>query len=98
MEIRRTAAWMQQVDDRILEFVRDEGWVTPKILAARPEFQHVSQARLRERCRWLVYAGLLAPISGDMVDLTSAGARYLDGDLDASNQPRPRPGVPEALA
>lgn len=98
MRVRRTAEWMQQVDDRILEYVEAEGWATPSILASRPEFQHASEARIRERFEWLVHAGLLAPISGDMVDITSEGRMYLEGELHAGHQPRPSPGVPKALA
>lgn len=89
---------MQQIDERILEYIDAEGWVTPRILASRPRFRHASLDRLRERLEWLVYAGLLAPISGYMVDITTEGARYLDGDLDARDQPRPSPGVPKTLA
>lgn len=81
---------MQQLDERILEFVREEGWASPHIIAASGGFCcSVSEERIRERMAWLVYAGLLAPISGDQVDLTGAGARYLEGDLDARHQPRP---------
>jgi hypothetical protein len=50
MRLRKEASWMQQVDERILEYISCEGWVTPKILASRPEFRYVSRARLRERC------------------------------------------------
>jgi len=97
MPVRRTATWMQQVDDRILEYVDEEDWATPALLADEPEFRHASERRLRERMEWLVYAGLLAPIAGEVVEITGAGQRYLAGDLAARHQPRPAPGVPEAL-
>jgi hypothetical protein len=41
--------------------------------------------------------GLLAPIAREMVELTTEGQLYLDGDLDARHRPRPAPGVPNAL-
>lgn len=80
---------MQQLDDRILEYVDEEGWATPGIMASRHDFRDFSRARIRERCRALCYADLLAPIAGDMVELTTWGQLYLDGELDAGHQPRP---------
>ncbi len=93
---RRSATWMQQLDDRILEYIEEEGWSTPKIMSQESEFRDASRARLEERCRGLVYAGLLAPISGDMVELTTWGRLYLDGELDADHQPRPTKRVLQA--
>lgn len=90
MRIRRTATWMEQLDDRILEHVREEDWSTPSIMASRPWFD-ASERRIRERCRMLADADLIAPISGDMVELTTWGLLYLDGEIDAAHQPSPRP-------
>lgn len=80
---------MQQLDERILEHIRDEGWSSPSVMATHHLFNYASEARIRERCRALSYADLLAPISGDMVELTTWGQLYLEGELDAEHQPRP---------
>ena len=79
---------MIQLDDRILEFICEEGWSSPEIMAARPEFQ-ASAAIINERCLWLASAGLIAPISGDLYELTTWGRVYLKGEIDAGHQPRP---------
>lgn len=79
---------MQQLDDRILEFLADEDWSTPQLIAERPTID-ASEARVRERCRALRHAGLVHPFAGDCYELTTWGQLYLSGDLDAAHQPRP---------
>lgn len=83
---------MQQLDDRLLELLREEGWSSPSIAASRPSL-HASRARCRERFRWLTYAGLAAPFADDCYELTTWGQLYLEGDLDAAHQPRPSPTI-----
>lgn len=88
MSPRKTAAWQQLLDDRVLEYVAEHGWATPGILVRCADV-HASEARVRERCAMLHYAGLLAVVHGETYELTSLGQRYLDGDLDAAHLPRP---------
>jgi hypothetical protein len=78
---------MQQLDERILEHVKEDGWSSPSIMRSRPEFRRfaASEARIRERCRVLTSAELIAPISGEMFELTTWGKLYLSGDLDAQH-------------
>lgn len=87
---RKSANWMEQIDERIMEYIWCEGWASPRLLA-RERGISASPARIRERCQWLHYAGLISPISGVMYDLTTDGILYLKGDLDARHCPVPSP-------
>jgi hypothetical protein len=79
---------MEQVDERIMEFIREEGWASPSILASQRGFE-ASEGRIRERCKMLTYTGFLAPIAGELYDITTEGILYLDGKIDARHQPTP---------
>ncbi|WP_236035426.1 hypothetical protein [Haloarcula rubra] len=81
---------MNQVDERIMEWIRENGFASPGILARERGFS-VSSGHIRDRCKWLQYAGLVAPIGGDLYDLTTEGILYLKGELDARHCPRPTP-------
>lgn len=72
-EIRSTAAWMQQLDDRILEQLDSESWSSPSVMASRPEFRWASESRLRERIEMLVYAEFIYPFTREMVEITTWG-------------------------
>jgi len=88
MAFRRSATWMEQIDDRILEHMDDEPWSSPSVMASLTEFS-ASRARLAERCRLLADAGLIAPVTSETYEITTWGMRYLDGEIDAQHQPRP---------
>ncbi|WP_193571709.1 hypothetical protein [Haloarcula sp. JP-L23] len=90
MQGRKSAYWMEQLDERIMEFIRSEGWASPRLLEGERGFS-ASEGRIRERCMCLHYAGFIEPIHGDMYDLTSEGILYLKGDLDAEHYPEPTP-------
>jgi len=79
---------MEQVDERILEFLDSVGWATPRIMARERGFE-ASEGRIRERCEHLRYAGFVAPIYGDTYEITGWGILYLDGEIDAKHQPIP---------
>lgn len=87
--MRRSADWMHQLDERIIEHLDDDGWATPATMAREFCFT-ASEERIEERCRALQDAGLVAPImhDGDMFELTVVGMLYLDGELDAGTLPR----------
>jgi hypothetical protein len=76
---------MQQIDDRILEYLRNHDWVTPGVIARHPHLAWVSEGRLRERLLVLTEAEFVNRVHNDMFELSRWGARYLDGDLDARN-------------
>ncbi|MDZ7850080.1 MAG: hypothetical protein U5K70_04440 [Halodesulfurarchaeum sp.] len=46
--MRRSAHWMEQVDERILEHLDSEGWGTPTMMAEAIEFT-ASTGRIGER-------------------------------------------------
>jgi len=85
---RRNAGWMKREDERILECFDEHGLVSARFVA-REMFEKVSAGHVSERLEMLKYAGLVARTGLDSYELTQAGRRYLDGDLDASHQPTP---------
>ena len=88
MPPRKSARWVEQVDERILEFLDEKGWATPSILARERGFS-ASEGRIAERCELLVYAGFVAPLHAEMYEITRWGQLYLDGEVDARHQPTP---------
>jgi len=80
---------MHQLDERILEHLRDDGWASPRTMSRHFRFT-ASEDRIEERCEELREAGLLAPIyrSASMYELTTLGYLYLAGELDADSLPR----------
>ncbi|WP_277539942.1 hypothetical protein [Haloarcula laminariae] len=88
MQERKSAFWMMQVDEKILEYLNSEGWGTPSVMARSRGF-HVSEGMIRERCQMLRYAGFVEAITSSMYDITTDGTLYLRGELDASNRPKP---------
>lgn len=88
MAPRKSDWWVEQLDERILEYLDEEGWATPRILTRKRAFT-ASEGRIAERCELLVYAGFVAPVHGEMYDITRWGQLYLDGEVDARHQPTP---------
>ena len=86
---RQSARWMQREDDRILEFLREEGLATHRLIS-REVFESISPGTVAERLSMLEYAGLVCCGPGwESYELTEEGQMYLDGDLDARHQPTP---------
>lgn len=79
--VRQPADWMQPVDDRILEIIREHGNLTP---AAVEKFGGPSSSHASRRCKKLARYGLLKQIVTGLYSITDPGERYLDEDLDAS--------------
>lgn len=101
MVVRRMGTWMERVDERIMEFLADEGWATARTMIGSGGFD-ASESRLAERCRVLAHAELVAPYvdgpGADVWELTGRGTAYLGGDVDAGSiDPRPRPRPPGAV-
>ncbi|WP_436924944.1 hypothetical protein [Halosimplex amylolyticum] len=88
MTERKSAHWMEQIDERILEYMDSEGWASPTILAQERGIS-ASRGRIRDRFKTLQYAGLVVPIGDDMYDLTGDGILFLRGDIDARYRPKP---------
>lgn len=79
------------MDDRILEHLRDESWATPSYMA-RLKGVHATETQVKERCRVLADADLVAFLTDhqDLVELTTLGMGYLKGEVDINLYPRPR--------
>jgi len=89
--MRKHATWMRQLDERILEHLQESGESNPMLMSEVPRFaeMEVSMGQIRERCEKLAEAGLAAATGSGWFDITTWGQQYLDGELDAENQPRP---------
>ena len=85
---RKSAYWMEQIDERILEHLSENGWSKPRIMARERGFES-SRGRIRERCKRLQYVAFVAPMHGEMYEITTWGLLYLDGEIDARHQPTP---------
>lgn len=82
---RQPGEWMNPVDDRVLEFLSEEGASSPKIVADglgnHPEY-------VGERLRTLTEYGLVDRPGRGIYRITEQGEGYLAGDLDASTLER----------
>lgn len=59
---------------------------------ARLQGIHATEAQVRERCCVLADADLIAFLTDhqDLVELTTEGEQYLEGEVDLNHYPRPR--------
>jgi hypothetical protein len=87
---------MQQLDERILEYLHERGWASPGLITDLHGVD-ASEARVRERFLVLAHVGFAVPLHGDepsdvdMVVITRLGEEYLRGDLNAGHhRPPPR--------
>jgi isopentenyl phosphate kinase len=85
---RKSAFWMKQLDERILETLCREGWSTPKTIARESRIS-CSKGHIRERIEKLRHTGFVGQLHGDMFVLTRDGKLYLNGEIDANNRPWP---------
>jgi DNA-binding transcriptional ArsR family regulator len=93
MTERKSAEWMCPLDERIMEYLRNERWGTPALIH-RETAMLASRRRVFERLKVLEEAGLVARLysGGIMFELAGEGQRYLCGELDAAKHlKRPNP-------
>ncbi|MFD1645559.1 winged helix-turn-helix domain-containing protein [Haloarchaeobius litoreus] len=90
MNERLPAHWMVMLDERILEYLDSKGLSSPGLMSKECSF-NAKPSRVRERCKVLTYAGLIAPLSREhqVYEITSQGQEYLAGELDARYRPNP---------
>jgi Mn-dependent DtxR family transcriptional regulator len=69
-------------DDRILEFLREEG---PASVGAISDNQYIriSNPSVSRRCAKLAEKGFLTPFGNGVYGITDRGEQYLDEELDA---------------
>lgn len=81
--MRLSAKWMVLADDRILEFLQEEGPHAPSKISGDERFPW-SRQHIGNRCRELARRGLLRNIGNGVYTITEDGEQYLAGELDAS--------------
>lgn len=86
--VRKQAAWMRTLDERILEHLHEAGESNPMLMAEHPRFEEmgVSHGQIRERCERLAQSELAAVTGKGWFDITTWGQQYLNGELDAKNR------------
>lgn len=91
--MRKPAGWMTKADERILEFLQEEGNHQPSHMAhlmpdegADLDFH---RNYLGRRCRELANAGLLVNIGNGVYTITDKGEAFLAGELDAATLEEP---------
>lgn len=86
--MRYHASWMVEVDERILEFLDEQGNHPPSAirdqLAVRSSGMDYSSTYINNRCRKLRNYGLITNVGGGTYAITDEGLAFLDGDLDAA--------------
>jgi len=88
MNERKSAYWMKQLDERILEYIDRAGMATPRMMARDRAFT-ASSGHIWERCQMLYCIRFVEPIYNDMYDLTTDGMLYLQGQIEADNRLKP---------
>jgi hypothetical protein len=91
MTIRRTARWQECIDDRILEYLAEEGYATAREIAKEKGI-HATAVQVQERCRLLADVDLVEFLTSEeeIVEITMRGKEYLNGEVDVNLYPRPR--------
>jgi len=69
-------------DDRILEYIREEGGAAVGDIA-KAEGVRVSQPTVSRRCKKLADRGLLTPLGNGVYVITDEGEAYLTEEYDA---------------
>lgn len=79
--MRLSAEWMSIADDRILEFLREEGPHTPSKIHEDDRISF-SRTHINQRCKQLAEHGLVENLGNGVYTITGDGEDYLDGELD----------------
>jgi predicted transcriptional regulator of viral defense system len=81
--MRKSGSWMTIWDDRILEFIEEEGSASPKELEDSGYFD-VTKAHLSKRMNRLAEKDFLVPLANGVYLISDKGEAYLNEELDAS--------------
>ena len=79
--MRYSGDWMTLVDDRILEYLRENETGSPKKMKDEGPIRY-SDAYIGRRCKRLVEEGLVRHLGNAVYTITDDGEAYLDGRLD----------------
>jgi len=80
--MRLSADWMTMADDRVLEYLSEEGTSTPKRMADDDRV-HFSRSYINARCTELSERSFVLNLGNGVYQITYRGQQYLDGELDA---------------
>jgi predicted transcriptional regulator len=81
--MRYSGDWMVLADDRILEYIRENESGRPTAMA-ESGYVRYSRQYVHTRCKKLVEHGLLKHLGNGVYVITERGERYLDGEIDTS--------------
>lgn len=81
--MRYSGDWMVLADDRILEYIRENGSGRPTAMA-ESGYVRYSRQYVHKRCKKLVEYGLLEHLGNGVYVITERGEGYLDGEIDTS--------------
>lgn len=79
--MRLSAEWMTIADERILEFLDEEGPHLPSKIA-EDERMYFSDQYIGRRCRKLAEYGLLRNLGNGVYQISEEGEQYLAEELD----------------
>lgn len=81
--MRLSAGWMSIADDRLLEFLNENGPATPTKMYEDDRVRF-SRQHINTRCKRLTEYGLLVNLGNGVYSITEDGERYLGGELDTA--------------
>lgn len=82
--MRKSGDWMTVWDDRILEYIFENGSGSPTEIS-EITYIHVSKQHISRRLRTLADHDLLDPLGNGMYQITEKGWYYLKGGFDANS-------------
>lgn len=83
--MRLSADWMSLADDRILEFLQEEGPYSPSRMA-KDDRLGFSRSHINRRCKQLTEEGLAENLGNGVYSITDKGEGYLNGEEDLRKQ------------
>jgi len=81
--MRHSGRWMTLADDRILEYLRENGTGTPTQMADSGLVRY-TRPYINERLSKLADHGLAVNVGNGVYQITERGEAYLDGELDTA--------------
>lgn len=79
--MRLPADWMSSADERLLEFLREEGPHPPSKIHEDDRLPY-SRNHINKRCKLLTEQGLTKNLGNGVYAITDKGVDYLDGEID----------------
>jgi predicted transcriptional regulator len=81
--MRYSGDWMVLADDRILEYIRENESGRPTAMSRSGAVRY-SRQYIHDRCKKLVEHGLLKHLGNGVYTITERGEKYLNGEIDTS--------------